>query len=60
MELAKIDFSKKERKQLEKIEKRQYVRRDLLIKIIMAWLITVPASALIAATLFFVFIGIWG
>ena len=56
----KIDFSKKERKQLEKIEKRQYVRKDLLIKIITAWLITVPASALIAATLFFVFIGIWG
>ncbi len=60
MELAKIDFSKKERKQLEKIEKRQYVRKDLLVKIITAWLITVPASALIAATLFFVFRGIWG
>jgi len=57
---TEIDFSKKEKKKLEQIEKRQYVRRDLLIKIIMAWLITVPASALIAAVLFFVFRGILG
>jgi len=55
-----LDLSKKERKKLEEIEKRQYVRRDLLIKIIMAWLITVPASALIAAMLYFVFRGILG
>ncbi len=53
-------LSKKERKKLEKIKKRQYVRRDLLIKIIMAWLITVPASALIAALLYFVFRSVLG
>ncbi len=57
---TEIEFTRKEKKQLEKIEKRQYVRRDLLIKIIMAWLITVPVSALIAAVLFFVFRGILG
>jgi PiT family inorganic phosphate transporter len=55
-----LDLSKKERKKLEKIEKRQYVRRDLLIKIVTAWLITVPASALIAAMLFFIFRGVLG
>lgn len=57
---TEIEFTRKEKKLLEKIKKRQYVRRDLLIKIIMAWLITVPASALIAAILYFVFRGILG
>ncbi len=50
---GEIEFTKKEKKKLAKIQKRQYVRRELLIMIITAWLVTVPASALIGATLYF-------
>jgi len=52
---SEIEFTKKETKKLAKIEKRQYVRHELLIKIIAAWLVTVPVSALIGAMLYFVF-----
>jgi PiT family inorganic phosphate transporter len=51
---GEIEFSIKERKRLSKIEKRQYVRRELLIKIITAWLVTVPVSAFIGSLLYFV------
>ncbi|MDM8559429.1 inorganic phosphate transporter [Candidatus Parabeggiatoa sp. HSG14] len=50
---GEIEFTKKEIKKLVKIEKKQYVRGKMLIKIVTAWLVTVPMSALIAATLYF-------
>jgi PiT family inorganic phosphate transporter len=48
-----FDFSKKVRKKLVKITQKQYVRKGMLVKIVTAWLVTVPMSALLAATLYF-------
>jgi PiT family inorganic phosphate transporter len=50
---GEIEFTKKEMKKLTKIERKQYVRRGMLVKIATAWLITVPMSALIGAILYF-------
>jgi PiT family inorganic phosphate transporter len=50
-------FSKKEKKSIKKIEKEKYIKKEMLIKIIAAWLITVPASALLSAFLFFTIKG---
>ena len=46
-----------ERKQLQKALKRQLVHRSSMLKIVWAWIITVPASALMAAMFFFVLRG---
>jgi PiT family inorganic phosphate transporter len=51
-------LNKDERKQLKKIHQQQLVKRSILFKIAAAWLITVPASALLAATIFFTIRGI--
>jgi len=53
-----VEMTKKERKYLKKIEKEQYIRQDMLVKIIAAWLITVPISALLSAMLYFTIRGI--
>jgi len=50
-------LTKTERKQLNKIYKCQLVKRSQLLRIIAAWVITVPASALMAALLFFMIRG---
>jgi inorganic phosphate transporter, PiT family len=50
-------LNKDERKQLKKIHRQQLVKRSILVKIAAAWLITVPASALLAATIFFTIRG---
>lgn len=55
---ASAELSKKERKQLKKAYKQQLVKRTAVYKIAAAWIITVPASGLLAATLFFVIRGI--
>ncbi|MFO7809597.1 inorganic phosphate transporter [Guyparkeria sp.] len=47
-------ISKRQRKGLKKIYKRELVKRSLVLKVIAAWVITVPAAALLAALLFFV------
>jgi len=47
-------FSKRQRKGLKKIYKRELVKRSLMPKVIAAWIITVPASALLAAMIFFI------
>lgn len=53
---AKIEsdplFSKKERKALKKVYKQELVKRSMVVKIAAAWVITVPATALLAAVLF--------
>jgi PiT family inorganic phosphate transporter len=46
-----------ERKQLQKALKRQLVHRSSLMKIVWAWIITVPVSGLMAAMFYFVLRG---
>ena len=51
------DLSKKERKQLKRLYRTELVKRAALLKILAAWLITVPASGLLAAIFFFTLRG---
>ncbi len=51
-------LSRKERKRLRKLYRKELVKRSLLMKIIAAWIITVPASASLAAVLFFALRGL--
>lgn len=53
-----MPLSKKERKRLKKIYREEMVKRSHLTRIVAAWIITVPASALMAATLFFTIRGL--
>ena len=50
-----IKSTKKHMKETKKVE---YVKRDAVKKIITAWVITVPAAAILAAVLFFMIKGI--
>jgi len=50
-----IKSTKKHMKQTKKVE---FVKRDAIKKIITAWIITVPAAAILAAILFFMIKGI--
>jgi len=45
-------LKKKERKAMKKAYEKQLVKRSLVFRIVAAWIITVPATALIAALLF--------
>ncbi|MCO4845460.1 MAG: inorganic phosphate transporter [Sulfurovum sp.] len=54
-EEEKIKASKKHIKSVEKVK---YVKRDAVKKIIAAWVITVPAAAVISAAIFFMIRGI--
>jgi len=45
---------KAEKKHLKRAKKAQYVKRSAIMKIIAAWLITVPAAAMIAALVFYI------
>jgi len=47
-----LGLSKAERKRLKKVYREKLVKRSAFKKIIAAWLITVPASASLAATIF--------
>ncbi len=51
------DRIKKAKKEIKSAKKQVYVKRDAVKKIIAAWLITVPAAALIAAMIFFMMRG---
>jgi PiT family inorganic phosphate transporter len=53
LRLDPANFSKPERKGLKKVYRRELVKRSQLKKIIAAWVITVPASALMAAAIFY-------
>jgi inorganic phosphate transporter, PiT family len=46
------------KKHLKRVKKVQYVKRDAVKKIIAAWIITVPAAAVLAALLFYMIRGI--
>lgn len=54
---TEVNLKKKERKRLKKIYQEEMVKRHLLIRIAAAWVITVPASALLAAMLYFTIRG---
>ncbi|MDD2789901.1 MAG: inorganic phosphate transporter [Sulfurimonas sp.] len=52
------DLIKSTKKHMKKTKKVEYVKRDAIKKIIAAWLITVPAAAILSAVLFFMIKGI--
>ena len=54
---ATAELSKKERKGLKRVYKTELVKRSALLKIVAAWLITVPVSGLLAAALYFTIRG---
>lgn len=47
-------FAKKERKAFKKAYKQEIVKRSAVMRIVAAWIVTVPATALLAALLFYV------
>ncbi|MBD3658139.1 inorganic phosphate transporter [Marinobacter sp.] len=53
-----VPLSKSERKRLKKIYREEMVKRSHLTRIVAAWIITVPASAIMAAILFFTLRGL--
>ncbi len=52
-EQGEANFSKPERKTLKKMYRRELVKRSQLLRIAAAWVITVPASALMSALVYF-------
>lgn len=50
-------FSKSDRKSLQKGYRQELVKRSQIFRIAAAWLITVPASALMSAFLFYAIRG---
>lgn len=52
------EFTRKERKKLKKVYKEQLVKRSHVYKIAIAWIVTVPTSAIMAAFLYFTIRGI--
>ena len=52
------DILKESKKRLKSTEKVQYVKRDAVKKIIAAWVITVPAAAVLSAAIYFMIRGI--
>jgi PiT family inorganic phosphate transporter len=49
---------KSAKKHIKRVKKVQYVKRDAIKKIVAAWVITVPAAAVLAAALFYTIKGI--
>lgn len=54
------NFSKLERKGLRKVYRKELVKRSQIMKIVSAWVITVPATAVLSAMLFFMLKGMLG
>jgi PiT family inorganic phosphate transporter len=54
---TKAKLTKKERKALGKVYRKELVKRSALLKIAAAWVITVPASGIMAALIFFTIRG---
>ncbi|MCU0754325.1 MAG: inorganic phosphate transporter [Xanthomonadales bacterium] len=51
------EISKAERKSLRKVHRQQLVKRAVMLRVIAAWIITVPATALLAALVYFTLRG---
>jgi PiT family inorganic phosphate transporter len=47
-------FAKKEQKALKKAYKKEIVKRSAVMRIVAAWIVTVPATAVLAGLLFFI------
>ena len=47
-------FAKKEQKAFKKAYKKEIVKRSVVMRIVAAWIVTVPATAVLAALLFYV------
>ncbi|WP_417515653.1 inorganic phosphate transporter [Marinobacter sp.] len=54
-----VPLTKSDRKRLKKIYKEEMVKRSHLVRIAAAWIITVPASAIMASVLFYTLRGIF-
>ncbi|TLP39649.1 inorganic phosphate transporter [Arcobacter arenosus] len=54
----KIDQVREEKREFKLAKRVKYVKRDAVKKIIAAWIITVPAAALLSAAIFFMIKGI--
>ena len=54
---SETHFSKREKKSLKKVYRKELVKRSALLKIAAAWVITVPASAGLAALIFYTIRG---
>ena len=54
---ASAALSKKERKALRKLYRTELAKHSALLRVIAAWIITVPVSGLLAAMLFFTIRG---
>ena len=54
----KVELVKQEKKDFKSAKRVKYVKRDAVKKIIAAWVITVPAAALLSACIFFMIKGI--
>ena len=54
---TEADLSKKERRSLKRVYRTELVKRSALLKIVAAWIITVPVSSIMAAMLFFMIRG---
>ncbi|MDX1796837.1 MAG: inorganic phosphate transporter, partial [Hydrogenovibrio sp.] len=50
---AEVSLRKKDRKSLNKVYQKELVKRSAFLKIVAAWIITVPASGLLAALIFY-------
>jgi PiT family inorganic phosphate transporter len=50
-------ISRQERKDLRRFHKKALVKRSIMLRVVAAWIITVPASALMAAGIFLVIRG---
>jgi PiT family inorganic phosphate transporter len=50
-------ISKQERKELRKAYRENVIKRSVVLRIVAAWIITVPASAVMAALIYYVILG---
>ena len=56
--MAQLKYKKKKVKSLKKSLRENYVKRGMVKKIIAAWVITVPAAAVLSALIFYILKGI--
>ena len=56
--IIKQELVKQEKKEYKGAKKIKYVKRDAVKKIIAAWVITVPAAAVLAASIFYMIKGL--
>jgi len=56
--MAQLKYKKKKVKSLKKSLRENYVKRGMVKKIVAAWVITVPAAAVLSAIIFYVLKGI--